>query len=240
MRKPGAILFDLDDTLLCFQGVAEQAWETSCDVFVKAHALPYTRGALLTALRKTRQWYWGDPARHKAGREDMQNARREIVRRSLRELGTGDDALANELADRYSALQHSLIHLFPDTTGTLEALRRDGCRLGLITNGSSAGQREKINRFSLAPYFEIILIDQEVGFSKPDARMYRHARDLLGLRYSDLWMVGDNLVWDVEGPMALGMTAVWYDAKRTGLPADTAVRPDAVIRGLSELRALLP
>lgn len=234
-HKPKAILFDLDDTLISFRGVSEQAWETCCAEWVSAHDLPVSVTGLLAALRRTRRWYWGDPQRHKVGRENMQVARREIVRCTFQSLGIADEALSRELADRYSAYQHSLVHLFPNTLGVLAKLKRGGYRLGLITNGSAAGQREKIERFALAPYFEIILIDQEVGFSKPDARIFEHARELLGLRYQELWMVGDNLVWDIQSPKALGIYTVWYDAEQAGLPAGAPVVPDTAIRDIAEL-----
>jgi putative hydrolase of the HAD superfamily len=239
MSKPRAILFDLDDTLISFNGVAGQAWETCCVAFLRAHTTGVPLGSLLEEIHKTRKWYWGDPDRHKAGRENIPAARREIVRLALQTFGIADEALICELADQYSALQKSLIYCFPSTLPVLAELARRGYRLGLVTNGSSAGQREKLSRFALEPYFSIILIEQEVGFGKPDVRIYEQARQLLSLRYEDLWMVGDNLVWDVQAPQSLGIYAVWYDANQSGLPGDTGIRPDAQIRDLSALLRLL-
>ena len=239
-RRPEAILFDLDDTLISFAGVILKAWETCCAAFLQAHALPVALPELLRQLGETRKWYWGDPARHKAGRENIRQARREVVAKALRALGIQDDTLAIELADQYSDYHHSLVHLYPQTVPVLKALRRSGYRLGLITNGSSKGQREKLSRFGLAQYFEIILIDQEVGFGKPDPRIYEHAGKLLGIGYEGLWMVGDNLVWDIQPPKSLGIYAVWHDYKHTGLPPDAPAVPDAVIRYIGELLSLLP
>ena len=238
-HNPQAILFDLDDTLISFKGVSNQAWKSSCTQFINTHALSIPAAELLSALAKTRRWYWGDPQRHKAGRENMQNARREIVFLTFQSLGIADEALSRELADQYSACQQRMVHLFPNTLRVLSALRQNGYRLGLITNGSSAGQREKLSRFVLEPYFEIILIDQEVGFSKPDIRIYEHARSLLNLRYQDLWMVGDNLVWDIQSPQSLGIYTVWYDAEKAGLPENSPIMPDAAIQDISELFAML-
>ena len=42
--------------------------------------------------------------------------------------------------------------------------------LAMITNGASATQRAKIERFHLAPYFDHILIEGELGFGKPEPR----------------------------------------------------------------------
>lgn len=235
MSNPKAILFDLDDTLISFDGVSEQAWEKCCCEFIHAHSLSITMAVLLKELNKKRKWYWSDPERHKSGRENIKNARREIVKLTLNTFGIFDDELIYELADNYSEYQNSLILLFPNTLNVLTELRRNGYRLGLITNGSSTGQREKINRFALNPYFEIILIDQEVGFSKPDIRIYKHALELLKLDPHDVWMVGDNLIWDIQSPKSLGIYTVWYDHKKFGLPINTNIIPDIKIQDISEL-----
>jgi hypothetical protein len=49
----------------------------------------------------------------------------------------------------------------------------------LLTNGGSKGQRLKIDRFDLAPLFDAILIEGEVGFGKPDPRIYTKALEAL-------------------------------------------------------------
>jgi putative hydrolase of the HAD superfamily len=48
-------------------------------------------------------------------------------------------------------------------------------------------------------------------------------------------MVGDNLEWEVAAPQRLGIHAIWFDAHGAGLPEGSAIRPDRVVRKLSEL-----
>lgn len=238
--KPRAILFDLDDTLISFDGVSRQAWERCCTAFLETHAIGLQQADLLREIYKAGTWFWSDPQRHKTGRENLREARRGVAKIALGALGVESGALAGELADRYTALHHSLVHPYPGTLPTLTALREAGYRLGLVTNGTSAGQRDKLRRFGFAPFFEIILIDQELGFGKPDVRVYGHAAGLLRLSYASLWMVGDNLVWDIQSPQSLGIYTVWHDYRQAGLPADAAAAPDAVIHRIDELPALLP
>jgi putative hydrolase of the HAD superfamily len=52
----------------------------------------------------------------------------------------------------------------------------------------------------------------------------------------DAWMVGDNLEWEVEIPQRLGIYAVWVDVIGAGLPPDSPIRPDRIIRTLAELK----
>jgi len=115
-------------------------------------------------------------------------------------------------------------------------LRASGCRLALLTNGSAQMQRSKIDRFALAGHFDTILIEGEVGFGKPDPRVYQRALELLGVAPGDTWMVGDNLEWDVAEPQRQGIYGIWIDVRGSGLPQGHPVRPDRIIRKLSELR----
>ena len=48
-------------------------------------------------------------------------------------------------------------------------------RLALVTNGAASLQRQKIARFELEPLFDLILVEGELGFGKPDERIYRLA-----------------------------------------------------------------
>ena len=48
-------------------------------------------------------------------------------------------------------------------------------------------------------------------------------------------MIGDNLEWDVAAPMRLGITGIWHDRFRTGLPEGSPVRPDRIVYGVGEL-----
>jgi putative hydrolase of the HAD superfamily len=57
----------------------------------------------------------------------------------------------------------------------------------------------------------------------------------LGVEAPDTWMIGDNLEWEVEAPQRLGIYAIWIDTHGEGLPPDAAIKPDRIIRSLTEL-----
>jgi putative hydrolase of the HAD superfamily len=234
-KYPLAILFDLDDTLISFDGASDKAWDKCSADFVRQHSYPFTKSELLSTLKKIRKWYWSDPERHKNGREDMIKARRDIVGMALSEFNICDMKISNEFADNYSTCQNELICLFPNTISALMKLKSEGVRMGIITNGSLVGQRAKLSRFGLESFFEIILIDQEVGYSKPDTRIYEHALNLLSLNTDDVWMVGDNLIWDIQAPQSIDIYSVWNDYMKSGLPKDTKIIPDRIIYEISEL-----
>ena len=232
---PKAILFDLDDTIISFDGAADLAWEESCNLFVKSGNITFDGKTLLESINKVRRWYWGDTERHRIGRMDIVKARREIVRMALNELGFFDDISAYNMADSYSKLQEELISLFPDSIDILEKLKTLRIRMVLITNGTSEKQRAKINRFCLADFFEFCLIEEELGVGKPNPRVFEIALEKLGLRADEVWMVGDNLVWDIDAPQKVGIFAIWNDFRNKGLPKDSTIVPDRIINSISEL-----
>ena len=232
---PRAILLDLDDTILDDSGGVMASWRDAC----LAHCSSMNglgADTVFEAIDRTREWYWSDPERHRAGRLELAWARGEVVRLALAALGVEDEELARRIGDTYHALRDEAIKPFDDAVPTVRWLRAQGCRLALLTNGGSQGQRVKIDRFDLAPLFDAILIEGEVGFGKPDPRIYTKALAALDASPTEAWMVGDNLEWDVAGPQREGIAGIWIDARGRGVPASHAVRPHRIIGRLADLR----
>jgi putative hydrolase of the HAD superfamily len=188
------------------------------------------------AIERVREWYWADPERHRVGRLDLAAARREVALIALTEFGRADATLAERIGDTYHALRDGCLQPFAEAIDTVAWLRKSGCMLALLTNGSAALQRNKINRFGLSDMFDLILIEGEVGYGKPDPRVYTRALDTFRIAPIDTWMVGDNLEWDVAQPQRLGIYGIWVDASGKGLPPRHPVQPDRIIRRLSDLR----
>jgi putative hydrolase of the HAD superfamily len=224
------LLLDLDDTLLDYSGGADLCWEHAC--VTAAPAVEQAR--LLEALADTRRWFWSDPVRHRRERVDMLRAWTRIAAAALERCG-GDPGLAAALAEAYAARRRAAMRLFPDALDLLQRLRARGVPLALVTNGDAGQQRDKIERYDLARFFDVIVVEGEFGAGKPDEVVYRAALDGLGVPPADAWMVGDHLEFDVAGPQRLGVQGVWLDREGAGVPAGSPVRPARIIRSLQEL-----
>jgi len=231
---PRAVLFDLDDTLVVFDPVCGPAWREICGSHADRVGLP--AGELFRAIQQVSRAYWSNPERHRAGRLALEETRAAIVGEALRGRGIADPGLARTIAFEYSALQESRIELFPDALATLSALRDAGVRMALVTNGNARLQRRKIERFGLERFLSAFLVEGELGFGKPDRRVFERALQALEVSPDQAWCVGDNLEWDVAGAQAVGIHGIWKDSDRSGLPAGP-VQPDRIIRELSELLA---
>ena len=233
MPLPKALLLDLDNTVLAFDQAVAQSWAEVSQQF--APRLGADEKSLLQALLRSRDSFWADPVRNQWGRNDPELAHRQIVRAVLEHLGSPQDALADTIARTLTEVFDQLIAPFPGALEALRSAKGGGVRLALVTNGGTEVQRRKISRFGLDALVDAVLIEGELGYGKPDARVFRLALERLGAAPSEAWMVGDNLEHDVAPAQALGMRGVWVDWAGKGLPVGSGVRPDRTVREIREL-----
>jgi putative hydrolase of the HAD superfamily len=227
---PRAVLVDLDDTIVDGSAVVD-CWHVACECCPPEAP----SDAILAEILGLREWYWSDPVRHREGRLNMSTARRHIVETALVNVGYDAPGLADRIAERYAQCRDDRTSLFPGAVSVLTWLRQSGCRLALVTNGAAAMQRQKIARFQLEPLFDGIFVEGELGFGKPDERIYQLALTAVAAAPGDSWMIGDNLEWDVEQPQKLGISGIWVNATGVDLPVSCAVRPALIIRSLCDL-----
>lgn len=233
-QLPPAILFDLDDTILSFGTLAEAAWRQVVRQYIPL--LPgVSAEALFDSIMQRRDWYWGDPERHRRGRLGMEDAYGDIVRMAFQTLGLAPIHLAGQLAKDYEAERSKDIRPFPGAVETLRIIRDKGVKMALITNGDKETQRGKIDAHDLEHFFDCIVVEGEFGIGKPNDEVYVHAMETLGVKPNETWMVGDNFEWEVVAPKRLGLTAVWVDSRAEGLPDAPSVMPDRVISSITEL-----
>jgi len=233
-RSPKGLLCDMDDTVLDTSGAREHCWG---DVYAEAAGRlgGLEWGAFLDAITRKERWFWSDEARHLRGRMDLRAACRETTHAALVELGLDRPDVAAAISDRYRDLRERRFRVVPGALETLERLGRRGVRLAMVTNGTAADQRRKIERFGLARYFAHIFIEGEVGVGKPHQRVYESALAALGCSPAEAWSIGDNLEWDVVAPQRLGVYGIWVDVRGRGLPPGTPDRPDRIVRSIAEL-----
>ena len=106
--------------------------------------------------------------------------------------------------------------------------------LAILTNGLTQVQRPRIARSPVRLYVKHVIISEEVGVAKPDARIFDIAFERMGHPpKSEVLFTGDSLTADIQGGNNYGIDTCWFNPK--GQPNDSGIEPTYEIRDLQEL-----
>ncbi|HWV35053.1 MAG TPA: HAD family hydrolase [Thermomicrobiales bacterium] len=250
-----AVLLDLDDTILhddqatqaAFAATAEVAREQagvdpneliaavlreSAALWAEGPHPEWTHGIGTDEVEGLRSRFAGEHPHWVAMREWGPAFRHESWRRALASCGVEDDGLASELDARFDAERAATNPLIEGAEEALGELRKH-YRLAMVTNGIPDVQRTKIERASLAEYFELLIVSGELGYGKPEARIYEETARQLGVAPEACIMVGDNFRRDVVGAQEAGIRGVWISMGRP-MP-ESPVTPWLTVTSLAEL-----
>lgn len=101
------------------------------------------------------------------------------------------------------------IDLCEDSRKILENLLKKDIKLGLITDGDSVQQRNKIKGLDIEKYFEKIIITDELApnreFWKPSKKAFEIMIDFFKEEPKNILYVGDNLNKDPFGALEVGI-----------------------------------
>ncbi len=125
---------------------------------------------------------------------------------------------------------------FPGVIETLEALKRDGARLAVLTNKPHELTVKLLPALKLDGYFGTVCGAGRLGFNKPDARIFHHVVDELGGVGAGAVMIGDSIT-DVQTAHAAGAPVILVSYGYTPVPAAT-LGADAVTDDFTQVPAL--
>jgi HAD superfamily hydrolase (TIGR01509 family) len=111
-------------------------------------------------------------------------------------------------------------------------------RLGVVSNGISDVQYQKLETLGIRCRFECILLSEELGIRKPDPRIFRQAAEILAVEPRECLYVGDSYESDVLGAQEAGMQACWFNPRRLPPPRGGAL-PAFEVASLAEILDLL-
>ncbi len=254
------ILFDLDDTLVVEEASAEAAFRATCRLAHEQTGVdPET---MYTSIRESCRTFWrnsparpyclsvgissweglwaqfhGDDDNLRILSEWAPTYRSDSWREALHRCGCErDDAIVEELSETY-VRERRMRHIVYDDVLPVLTYCRQKHRLGLLTNGTPDLQRAKLEGSGLGSFFDSVVVSGEVGFGKPDVRIFELALERLGGSAASTIMIGNSLQTDVEPAMKVGMTGVWVNRERKA--RDASVVPDFEVMSLVELEAIL-
>ncbi|WP_172253176.1 HAD family hydrolase [Saccharibacillus deserti] len=129
----------------------------------------------------------------------------------------------------YAAAQGEL-EPTPDMREALDYCLAKGLKFGVITNGPAEHQRKKVKQLGIYDWLkpQEVFVSGELGFMKPDPRIFRHVEEKLGLDRRRTYYIGDSYANDIVGAKGAGWQAIWIDRRGHTLPEDGA-QPDITL-----------
>ena len=226
------VWWDLDDTLWDFQA---NSLLSLAEVYIDfgLGRLFSSIGEWCDAYHEINHQLW---EQYNRGEIDMAKLRMERFRRPFVNAGM-DDASARELsAEMDVAYLRSLGEkpgLVAGARDVLDYLRERGYRMGILSNGFSDVQYNKLATSGITGYFDHVVLSDAVGFNKPDTRIFDYAARLAGASSKECVMIGDNPSTDILGAGNAGWNTILFD------PAGKYPDSNARIMKLDEIRGLL-
>ncbi len=212
-RRYEAVFFDVGGTLAWAEPSADEIWARSleehghrvspADVRLGAGAAgpEINREDIIRAFREVLNGFDAPFPRTKEEQRAYFRRFDTLVLESL-DIPPGDDIL-DTVSRRFE--EDLALHLFDEVRSTLEALRSQGFRMGVISNATH-DLPDRLDRLGLTPYFEAVTYSYEVGFEKPDRRIFETALRRLAVEAEDAVHVGDNYDADILGARSVGIT----------------------------------
>lgn len=120
-----------------------------------------------------------------------------------------------------------------DSLPMLLSLKKDGYKVGLITNGGHALQYKKLELTGLMYVFDEIIVSGDVLIDKPDKEIFLMMCEKLGVEPGECVYVGDNPQNDIGGAHNAGYYTIWV--KSTGTWQSSAPDPDGSVDYIREV-----
>ena len=127
----------------------------------------------------------------------------------LKKLGLYNKKFIPKLVEVYRTHKPNLF-LYPEVSGVLVALRKQGYKLGIITDGNVEVQRNKVGALTVKEFFDCMIFSDEYGIEKqkPDPLPYQKAMEKLEASANETVYIGDNPYKDFITARKLGIFTI--------------------------------
>lgn len=210
------IFFDLDHTIWDFDRNAE---ETLLELYqhYKLDELGLSSAEeFILNYTLNNHALWAD---YHLGKISKDILRAERFKRTFVQMGILPELVPMQFEKDYVRLSPTKTNLFEGSLKVLEYLKQR-YQLHIITNGFKETTITKMNLSGLNPYFQNVIISEDVGFNKPHPNVFQYAINKANASLEESIMIGDSLEADIYGAQQFGMEAIFFNPLRKKKPAD--------------------
>ena len=226
MQNIEAITIDLDDTLWDIDPVIERAerilWRWLASNYPRISSIYDQNKILNLRLEIVKD--------HPDKEFDYRFMRKLILRKIFRDADYEEDLAEGAFAIFDS--ERNNVTLYDGAIYTLQSLSKKYTLIA-VTNGNA-----NLEKIGLRHLFDDVVTAVDVGYAKPDARIFNEAIRKAGTQADKIIHVGDNPEADIIGAANVGLKTVWMNSKSVSWPNDD-IQPDLTINRITELCDLL-
>lgn len=211
------LVWDFDGTL----AYRDRGWSGTFSEVLADHAPDFrvTREELSSALQEGFPWHTPDLSHeHICGADEWWAWMQPVFKRAFVKIGV-DPILANQLAGRVRHRFCSIDSwsLYPDTLSSLRRASAQGWK-SIVLSNHVPELPQIVEALGLQGFFIRITNSADTGFEKPNPKAYESAVEGID-GIEDIWMIGDSLSADFEGPRKAGWKSILVRQRATVSPA---------------------
>lgn len=227
--KYSLVFFDADDTLFDFTKSQEIAFRSSVSRF----EISYHTDSLFSEYKKSNKELWNKLEQGTISLEELRVLRFKKIFEAHK---INQDPII--FSDYYIHKISECTHLLPYAVQICQYIKSQNIKIGLITNGYTETQKNRVKQSELFPYIDSITISEEIGFRKPQPQIFEIALNKHnGIKKEEVLMVGDNLNADIYGANQFGFDSCWFH--RSGGTPKLDINPKYIITELIQLKKIL-
>ena len=171
--------------------------------------------------------------------ESTDALRIQIMTAIFDERGITDETSILNISQAYGDVRRETgVLAYPGVDNLLADLKPN-YKLGLLTNGPTDIQWEKIEALGFDKLFDTIIVAGDIGIYKPDVRAFEMLLARLDVAAKHSLFVGDSYSADILGGHDAGMYTAWIKPKEEALAVTDDIQPTLVLSDTSQLRKAL-
>ncbi len=190
-----AVIFDLDNTLVDFMKMKEEAIDAAADAMIDT--------GLKLSKEETKRKLYEIYDRHGI---EYQKVFDEFL---IQELGEIDYKIHAAGIVAYRRAREAALVLYPHANMTLIELAKKGLKLVVLSDAPKLQAWLRVYQLQLHHIFDFVITFDDTGVRKPHPLPFRKALSLLGMKPEEALMVGDWPERDVIGAKQVAIRTVF-------------------------------
>lgn len=221
-----AIFLDIDDTVFNFRKCSESALKETFSMM----KIEYNKN-VFDSFSEIDDGLWTRQKRNQLTVDEVLNVRFIHLAEKL-----GLDYDCHQAKMYFGNLLGEQYIMEPGIENVLDELSGD-YKIYAASNGILKMQDNRLQLSGLKKHFTDLFVSDDIGYAKPDINFFTESLNRSNLTTSNVLMVGDSLISDIEGASVAGIDSCWYNPY--GLKNSSEVKMDYEINKLKGLLKIL-